>query len=86
MLPGRIALTLVAFAAMALGGWRFGQNQASPALDAAFVIMTLLVLVLGIREWGRVLQKTRRSFDTNTRRLSRAYSARHDDWQRPVGS
>jgi hypothetical protein len=70
-LPGRITLTLVALAALALGVWRFGNEGASPALDAAFVAMTVLVLVLGIREWVRVLQRSPRLFDPALPRVQR---------------
>jgi hypothetical protein len=79
-LPARIALSLVALSALALGAWRFGSGEASAAVDAAFVAMTVLVLVLGIREWVRVLQRTPRFFDNHARRLTQVYnSSRGDD-------
>lgn len=73
-MPRRIALVLVALTAVLLGVWRFGSNEASPAIDAAFVAMTFLVLVLGIREWVRVLQTTPRIFDHPVRRFTRVYT------------
>lgn len=76
----RIALGLVALAALALGAWRFGSGDANPAVDTAFVAMTILVLVLGIREWVRVLQRTPRFFDNPARRFTQVYnSSRGDD-------
>lgn len=77
-MPGRIALTLVALAALALGVRRFGNEGASPALDASFVAMTVLVLVLGIREWVRVLQQSLQLFDP-AHQCTSAYNASQSD-------
>lgn len=80
-MPARIALTLVALAAIALGLWRFSTADALPAVDAAFVAMTVLVLVLGVREWVRVLQRTPRLFENSARRFTRAYNGSRSDDQ-----
>lgn len=83
--PGRIALTFFALIAIGLGVWRFGRGDTTPAVDAAFVAMTILVLVLGVREWVRVLQRTPRFFDQSARRLTRAYSRRDDSGNSSFG-
>ena len=79
VVPARIALTVVALTALALGAWRFGSEDASPAVDAAFVVMTVLVLILAIREWVRILQRTPRLFDTPARRFTQVYNSSRGD-------
>jgi len=79
--PARIALTLVALTAIVLGVWRFSTSDAVPAVDVAFVAMTVLVLVLGVREWVRVLQRTPRIFDNPARRFTRVYNGSQSDEQ-----
>ena len=80
-MPARIALTLVALTAIVLGVWRFSTSDAVPAVDVAFVAMTVLVLVLGVREWVRVLQRTPRIFDNSARRFTRVYNGSQSDEQ-----
>ena len=72
-MPGRIALTLFTLAAIGLGLWRFGHGDSTPAVDATFVVMTIAVLILGVREWVRILQRTPRFFDPAASRFTRVY-------------
>ncbi len=57
----RIVLVLATLLALALGAARFGFHMRGMALDLTFILVTLGVLALAVREWSWLVKQSAQS-------------------------